>query len=228
MQAKVLIVEDDAEIADLIRLYLEKDGMTVIVAPDAETGLESFSSNTPDIVLLDINLPGIDGYEFLRGLRRTRSTPVLIVSAREEDTDIILGLGLGADDFIVKPFAPKVLAARVQAQLRRSRMGPDGIIIRFGPFSLDAEALTLKKDENRIVAPTREIELLAFLARHPEKAFSAEELYEAVWGNAYGDTTTVAVHIQRLRKKIEADPSDPRYLLTVPRHGYRFNAGEGP
>ncbi len=228
MQAKVLIVEDDVEIADLIRLYLEKDGMTVILAPDAETGLESFSSDAPDIVLLDINLPGIDGYEFLRGLRRTRSTPVLIVSAREEDADIILGLGLGADDFIVKPFAPKVLAARVQAQLRRSRMGPDGILIRFGPFSLDAEALTLKKDGERMIVPTREIELLAFLARHPEKAFSAEELYEAVWGNAYGDTTTVAVHIQRLRKKIEADPSDPRFLLTVPRHGYRFDAGEGP
>ena len=227
MQFKALIIEDDPAIADLIRLYLRNDGMCARIALNAEEGLRSLQRESADIVLLDINLPGMNGFDLLKELRRTSTVPVLIVSAREEDADMVLGFGLGADDFIVKPFSPRVLVARVRAHLRRVQIESADRIVSFGPFTLDIDAMTLKKDGGRITLPAREMDLLVFLISHPDKAYRSEELYAEVWGNAYGDITTVAVHIQRLRKKIESDPRNPLYLRTVPGRGYQFYAEGG-
>ena len=222
MQFKALVIEDDPAIADLIRLYLRNDGINASVEADAEAGLAFLKKEAADVVLLDLNLPGMSGFEFLKSLRATSTVPVLIVSAREEDSDMVLGFGLGADDFIVKPFSPRVLVARVRAHLRRAQITAGDRIVQFGPFALNLDSMTLKKGDERIPLPTREMDLLAFLAGHAGRAYRSEELYSEVWGNPYGDVTTVAVHIQRIRKKIEPDSSEPAYLRTVHGKGYRF------
>jgi DNA-binding response OmpR family regulator len=223
MQFKALVIEDDPAIADLIRLYLRNDGINARVEADAEAGLAFLAGEAVDVVLLDLNLPGMNGFEFLQSLRKASSVPVLIVSAREEDADMVLGFGLGADDFIVKPFSPRVLVARVRAHLRRVQIAAGDRIVSFGPFTLNLDAMILKRGDERIPLPTREMDLLAFLAGHPGKAYRSEELYSEVWGNPYGDITTVAVHIQRIRKKMEPDSKAPVYLRTVHGRGYQFS-----
>ena len=224
MQAKILIIEDVREMADLIKLYLQKEGMEATLCETGEDGLVAFEKDRFDLVVLDINLPGIDGFEFLQRLRRTSAVPVMIVSARDADEDMILGLGIGADEFVTKPFSPKVLVARARAILRRAtdmRANPNSI--RFGEFVLDIDGFLLKKGGEKVPLSSKEFEVLAFLATHPNKAMSAETIYAEVWKNQYGDVTAVAVYIQRLRKKIEDDPSAPIFIETVHGMGYRFN-----
>ena len=179
-----------------------------------------------DLITLDINLPGMDGFEFLQNLRHLSDIPVLILSAREGDEDIVLGLGLGADEFVNKPFAPKVLVARIRALLRRFRSDQDHSSIQtivFDPFVLSPEGYHLEKNGERIILSTKEFEVLRFLVQNPGTAFSPDDIYQAVWGQEFGDISTVGVYIQRIRKKIENDPSNPEYILTIHGRGYLFD-----
>ncbi len=224
MQARVLIIEDVKEMADLIRLYLQKEGMESAICETGEEGLAAFGSNRFDLVMLDINLPGMDGFEFLQRLRKVSAVPVMIVSARDADEDMILGLGIGADEFITKPFSPKVLVARVRAMLRRATdMKASANSVKFGDYVLDIDGYLLKRGGEKVPLSSKEFEVLSFLATHPGKAMTPETIYSEVWRNQYGDITAVAVYIQRLRKKIEKEPSTPVFIETVHGMGYRFN-----
>jgi two-component system response regulator RegX3 len=222
MRARILIIEDEPKIAELIALYLKKEGIETVHAASGEEGLEQLDQSVPDLVILDINLPGMDGFEVLQEIRRRESLPVVIVSARQEDEDMIMGFGVGADDYVSKPFSPKVLAARVRAHLKRQQRidSSDVRQVSFGPYLLDMDNLWLKKNGERLVLPPKEMSLLMVLAEAPGKPFKQEELYERVWNNNYGDLTTVSVHIQRLRKRLEEDPATPRYLKTSYGSGY--------
>jgi two-component system response regulator RegX3 len=221
--ARVLVVEDDPAIAELIATYLGRDGAIADTASSAEEATAKTDLVPFDLVLLDLGLPGADGFDFLRRFRGRSLAPVIIVSARESDEDKVAGLGLGADDFVSKPFSPRVLMARVRAQLRRvsyASPGPERLF--FGPYVLDFEGRILDKAGERVPLSKREFELLAFLARNEGRSFGPEELFTAVWGLEHGDLSTVAVHVQRVRRKIEADPAAPRFIQTVPGSGYRF------
>jgi DNA-binding response OmpR family regulator len=226
MKARILVIEDMKEMGELIRLYLEKEGAEALLAETAEQGLEIFSNTQPDLIILDINLPGIDGFEFLHRLRRESNVPVMIVSARDSDEDLILGLGIGADEFVTKPFSPKVLTARVRAMLRRAAdLRPSSRSIRFGEFTLDLDGCLLWKGKQRLPLSSREFDVLAFLASQPGKTLSPQTIYEQVWKNQYGDVTAVGVYVQRLRRKLEQDPARPAIIETVHGMGYRFNPG---
>jgi two-component system response regulator RegX3 len=230
MQGRILIIEDEKELADLVSLYLSRDGFEAQTAESAEDGLAIVEEWSPELVILDINLPGMDGFEFLQRFRRDRSAPVLVVSARSGDEDQISALGGGADEYISKPFSPKVLVAKVRALMRRIRDFDDAEtanVFSFGPFSLDYDACILKKGEQKIPLSAKEFSCLAFLTGHPGKPLSPETIYAGVWKNNYGDLTSVAVYIQRLRKKIEEDPANPVYIETVRGMGYRFNPADG-
>lgn len=206
-------------------LYLEREGMRWEAVATAEDALERMAKREYDLIVLDINLPGMDGFEFLRQIRRTRTVPVVVVSSRTSDEDLVRGLGVGADEFVVKPFSPKVLVARVSAHLRRARHGDTSppVVFGFGGFTYDVEACMLAKGGTRVPMAAREIDLLGCLLRASPKTVSVEELYRTVWGNKFGERGTVAVHVQRVRQKIEADPSEPRFILNVYGKGYLFN-----
>jgi DNA-binding response OmpR family regulator len=225
MKAKVLVVEDVREMAELIRLYLGREGIETELCETAEQALETLARFPFDLIVLDLNLPGMDGFEFLHEVRSRRELPVLIVSARDADEDIVAGLGIGADDYVTKPFSPKVLAARVRAHLRRSSGAFPAAQnqLRFGPFTLNLDAYLLRKEGTRIHLSAREFEVLAFLAAAAGKALAPEAIYRGVWKNEYGDLTVVAVYVQRLRRKIEDDPQNPLYIETVHGVGYRLN-----
>ncbi len=289
MNARVLVVEDVKELAELVALYLSREGLAVQTAESAEEALPLLASFDPDLVLLDINLPGMDGFAFLEhihgkggtaapppeeaaaagapvpdapppaeaaatgapapdalppALRRPR---VLIVSARDADEDIIRGLGYGADEFVTKPFSPRVLVARVSALLRREEElreraaghpvekghtgagdSPPRESISFGPFVLDLRSCILFKGRERIRLSAREFDVLEYLVRHEGKPCTPQDIYTDVWQNAYGDITAVAVYIQRLRRKMEDDASQPRWIETIHGMGYRFAREEGP
>ncbi len=226
MTARVLIVEDDSDIADLVAMYLRQDGIDAPIAPDGESAVEQFTAGGWDLVVLDINLPGMDGYEVLERLKRESAVPVLILSARRDDADVIHGLGIGADDYVTKPFSPKVLVARIRARLRRARESLGDGTLRFGSFHLDLDNYVLKQNGKRVSLAPKEYDLLAFLVRRAGKPTSPEDIYAEVWGNAYGEIATVAVHIQRLRKKLGEDPTNPRFVQTVHGYGYTFNPEE--
>ncbi len=225
VEAQVLIIEDEEEIGELISVYLRKEGIETVHVMNGEKGLEALESQPFDLVVLDINLPGIDGFEFLQRIRKTKELPVIIVSARNADEDLILGLGIGADDFVTKPFSPKVLAARVRAHLRRffREQKTEPKTLRFGRYELDLEGHILKKDGVRIALPPKEFDVLRLLISGRGTSMSPEQIYEKVWGMKYGEIATVAIHIQRLRKRIEDDPSHPRFIETIKGYGYRFN-----
>lgn len=227
----VLVVEDDGDIAGLIEAYLDRSGIGTDLVSSAEEAERLLLSRRYDLVLLDLSLPGMDGLAFLSRLRSGSQIPVIIVSARDSDEERVRALGLGADDFVPKPFSPRVLAARVAAQLRREALlsashEDSGYRIRFGDCILDRASRTLTKDGSPVQLTRREYELLDFLAGKPGIAYTAEELFRRVWGKEYGDLSTVAVHIQRLRRKIEEDTALPRHILTSPGLGYRFETGE--
>jgi two-component system response regulator RegX3 len=227
MQGKILIIEDEKELSGLVSIYLGKEGFEVQTVESAEDGFSLLETWKPELVILDINLPGMDGFEFLQQFRRNHSIPVMIVSARDSDEDLIAGLGSGADEFVTKPFSPRVLAARVRALFRRVRNidGTDADRLRrFGPFTLDNDSCLLKKNGQKIALSAKEYGCLAFLCENSGKPLSPETIYAGVWKNNFGDLTTVGVYIQRLRKKIEEDPANPVYVETLHGMGYRFNA----
>ncbi len=223
----ILIVEDDGDIAAIERDYLTLNGYQVAIASDGIAGLEQGRSKAFDLILLDVMLPGMDGFDVCRKLRETTDIPILMVTARREDIDKIRGLGLGADDYIEKPFSPSVLVARVRAHLARyerlTGLQDHRAELRVGGIRLNTETRRVYVEGREVTLKNKEYELLLFLMLHLDRVFSREELYESVWGlDAMGDNATVAVHINRIRDKIEQDPSDPQYIQTVWGAGYRF------
>lgn len=237
---KILIVDDDEDIAELISLYLIKECYATLTAADGENALAAFQRENPDLVLLDIMLPGIDGYEVLREIRKKAKTPVIMLSAKGEVFDKVLGLELGADDYIIKPFDSKELVARVKAVLRRTTPEPatektevktampspvpDDKEVHFPGLDVSIRNYTVFYDNEKVEMPPKELELLFFLASHPNQVFSREQLLDHIWGYEYiGDTRTVDVHIKRLREKIK-DHGDWK-LSTVWGVGYKFETG---
>lgn len=225
---KILIIEDDVAIAEIERDYLELDGFAVEIAADGNVGLERGLSGEHSLILLDLMLPGMDGFSICRALREQIDVPILMVTARQEDIDKIRGLGLGADDYIEKPFSPSVLVARVKAHLARYRRltGSERTSgeIQIGGIRLNEETHRVYVDGREVELTNKEYELLLFFMLNVDVVFSREQLYERIWGwDAMGDSATVAVHINRLRKKIEQDPASPRYIVSVWGAGYRFN-----
>jgi DNA-binding response OmpR family regulator len=225
--ARVLVVDDDPTVAEVVVRYLEREGYAVACARDGHAALKEARSHLPDLVVLDLMLPGIDGLEVYRRLRALAPVPVIMLTARGDENDRVAGLELGADDYVSKPFSPRELTARVRSVLRRADGWlPDGGLgaIEVDDVTIDIEAREVRVDGDRVALTAREFDLLAFLARHPRRVFRREELLEHVWGYTYGDTSTVTVHIRRLREKIERDPSNPRHLSTVWGVGYRFDS----
>jgi DNA-binding response OmpR family regulator len=224
--ARVLIVEDDPTVAEVVARYLEREGYQVDTVADGAIGLDRALRNPPDLVVLDLMLPSMGGLEVCRRLRAEAPVPVIMLTARGEEADRIAGLELGADDYVAKPFSPRELTARVKAVLRRAS-GPlafhqEPAVLRAGTLQVDTIAHEAHLSGELVALTAKEFDLLAHLMRNPRRAFRREELLDDVWGFSYGDTSTVTVHIRRLREKIEADPSNPRYVCTVWGVGYRF------
>lgn len=230
MEKTILIVDDEAPIVDILRINLKKNGYRVLEAYDGEAAVRIALEEDPDLILLDVMLPKMDGFTVCRKLRERINTPILMITAREEEEDKVLGLAIGADDYITKPFSIKELLARVQANLRRGAKeftyidGDEAdTCIKQGELTLNIERLEVKKNGKIVELTLREFELLKFLAMQPEKIYSREALMEKVWGYDYlGDLRTVDVTVRRLREKIEDDPSEPRYVITKRSMGYYF------
>ncbi|ABO50370.1 two component transcriptional regulator, winged helix family [Desulforamulus reducens MI-1] len=232
MLKKILIVEDDLGIRELLRLYLSKHGYQVVMAQDGIRALEIYELEQPDLILLDILLPGVDGYSVCQELRKYSNVPIIFISCKKDSKDIIEGLELGADDFITKPFDPDVLMARVQASLRRapifrriasSRKIVNRQVIKYGNLEIDMANFEVRLDGNLVTLSAKELQLLIFLVQHPNQIFSTEQLYLKVWGlDSIGDNRTVMVHISNIRKKIESNPSQPERILNIRGIGYKF------
>ena len=223
----IMVIEDVKEMSSLIAMYLSKSDMKPVTFSNAEDALKSLDQGTiPDLVLLDLNLPGMSGFQFLETFRKDykENIPVVIVSARDADEDIISGLGYGADEFVTKPFSPRVLVARVQANLRRQVIANTKAeeTIIFGDYALLLNSCVLKRGDKKIPLSTKEYEVLEFLVKHANETFTPETIFDNVWKVQFGDITAVAVYIQRLRKKIEKDPLNPEFIQTVFRQGYCF------
>jgi DNA-binding response OmpR family regulator len=230
---RILVVDDDPTVADVVARYLLRDGHDVECVADGRVALARARESPPDLVVLDLMLPGMNGLEVCRRLRETSPVPVVMLTALGEETDRLVGLETGADDYVTKPFSPRELALRVRSVLRRARgaVSPpspsDAGIIEDGGLVVDvgAHAVTLRGTELALTA--REFDLLAFLMRHPRQAFTRDQLLERVWGWSFGDSSTVTVHVRRLREKIEADPTAPRRIVTVWGIGYRYEPAAG-
>lgn len=235
MGTKILIVEDEEEIAMLEKDYLEINGFETLVETDGEKAVELALTGTFDLILLDLMLPGKNGYDICREIRNKIDIPILMVTARTESIDKVLGLGIGADDYIPKPFDPAELVARVKSHLSRyerltkgyrpqENEGEERDIIRIGNIEILTRSWKVYRDGEEIKFPNREFELLKFLAMNPNIVFSKEELFEKIWGYDYvGDSVTVTVHINRIREKIEEDSKNPKIIETVWGAGYRLN-----
>lgn len=226
---RILIIEDDEAIAAIEQAYLRRAGYDPAIAYDGKEGLREALDGGYDLILLDVMLPGIDGFTILRQIRQEQDIPVLLVTALGEDADKIKGFGLGADDFIEKPFSPRVLVARVKAklarygELTRAKETPQAKPLRFGSLVIDPRSHEVSKCGTPVTLTNKEYELLLFLARHPSAVYGKDELYDRIWGqDAMGDTATVAVHINRLREKLEDDPAHPAHLVTVRGAGYKW------
>jgi DNA-binding response OmpR family regulator len=225
---RVLVVEDDRTVAEVVTRYLEHEGFVVESVGDGSEALARADVQLPDLVVLDIMLPGLDGLEVCRRLRSRAPIPVVMLTARGGEEDRVLGLELGADDYVSKPFSPRELTARVKAVLRRAG-SPLGEVdnaetVEYDGLQIDFGAREARVRGELATLTAREFELLAFLVRRPRQVFRRDELLEHVWGYTYGDTSTVTVHIRRLREKIEDDPSTPRRITTVWGVGYRFDS----
>ncbi|MCA0754125.1 response regulator transcription factor [Paenibacillus sp. N4] len=224
----ILIIEDEKAIAELERDYLESHGYTVHIEGRGDTGLQKALGGGYDLIILDLMLPKVDGFEICRQIRQSINIPVLMVTAKKEDIDKIRGLGLGADDYMTKPFSPSELVARVKAHLARyerltSERIERGDQIRIRGLCIDKPSRRVQIHEREAALTSKEYELLLLLASHPNRVFEKEELFERIWGlDSNGDAATVTVHIRRLREKIEHDPSKPQYIETVWGVGYRF------
>ena len=225
MQYKILIVDDDANICELLRLYLEKDGFDTVVANDGEQAVEYASKYSPDLILLDIMLPKLDGWQVCREIRKTSETPIIILTAKGETFDKILGLELGADDYVSKPFDTKEVIARIKAVLRRTNDSDKGSQIsevRYDKLRINLTNYELEVNGVKIDTPPKELELIYHLASNPNRVYTRDQLLDEVWGfDYYGDSRTVDVHVKRLREKLE-NVSDEWSLKTVWGVGYKF------
>lgn len=225
---KILVADDDKNICELLRLYLAKEGYTVQLAYDGTAALAEFERSKPDMVLLDVMMPGMDGWEVCRKIRAAGQTPIIMLTAKGETYDKVLGLELGADDYIVKPFEPKEVVARIKAVLRRcaARAEEDKGVYDFPDLHLDMNRYELKVKGKVVEAPPKELELLACLASHPNRVYTRDQLLDEVWGfEYYGDSRTIDVHVKRLREKLEG-ASDAWNLKTVWGVGYKFEVRE--
>ena len=234
----ILVVDDEPSICEVVSLYLQRAGYTVQVANDGRSALQLLTAALPDLLILDVMLPGVDGLEITRRLRSVGSTPVILLTARREEADRILGLELGADDYVVKPFSPQELVSRVRAVLRRTQGAerpPDSSPeqepgpLAFEGIAIDGRTRLAHVNGQAVTLTAKEFDLLWFLARHPQQVFNRDQLLAEVWGETqYIDASTVTVHVRRLREKLEADPAAPRFIQTVWGVGYRFNAEPRP
>ncbi len=220
----VLVVDDEPIVREVVVSYLQREGYRTLEAADGDRARALLESESPSLVVLDVMLPGVDGLELCRWIRARSELPVIMLTARGEETDRIVGLELGADDYVTKPFSPRELTARVRTVLRRSsREAPTAERLTFDSLSIDSRTREVKRDGADLALTAKEFDLLWFLARHPRQVFSRDHLMDRVWGYESAlDTGTVTVHVRRLREKIEDDPSQPRFLQTVWGVGYRF------
>ena len=228
MVATVLVAEDDPTVSGVLQAYLVQAGFNAIVCAEGPTALAEWTRRRPDVVILDVMLPGMSGLDVLRRRRADDDgAAVMILSALGDEDDRLLGLDLGADDYMVKPFSPREAVGRVQAMLRRTeRLGSQALVPRrltTRGLDLDLSARRVVVDDHQIGLTPREFDLLAYLMAHPGQAFTKEQLLRRVWGWDFGDTSTVTVHVRRLREKIETDPSDPKLVVTARGAGYRFD-----
>ncbi|MCQ4727365.1 response regulator YycF [Anaerotignum faecicola] len=226
---KVLVVDDEKNIVDIIKFNLKKEGYDVVTAADGQEAILKAYTENPDLILLDIMMPNVDGYEACRKIREKYDTPIIMLTARAEEVDKVLGFELGADDYVTKPFGVRELMARVKANLRKKAAAPKTgerqgeNILSFNGLTIDVDLYEVKKDGETVSLTIREYELLKFLATQKNQVFSRELLLEKVWGyEYYGDVRTVDVTVRRLREKVEADPSSPKYIMTKRGVGYYF------
>lgn len=223
---RVLIIDDEKELADILEVYLKNEDYIVQKAHDGREALTKFASFKPDLVLLDIRLPEVDGMDICKAIRITSNIPILMLSARSGDMDKVLGLGFGADDYVTKPFSTNELIARIKAHLRRYKNSSEiynKSVLQYGELQIDSMSykVTLKGQVVNLTA--KEFELLNFLASHPNQVFTKEQLFDQVWGfEEFGDLNTITVHIRKIREKIERNASEPEYIKTVWSVGYRF------
>ncbi|MEK5497391.1 response regulator [Bacillus sp. FSL M8-0077] len=227
VQSKVLIIDDEKEILELIHTVLTREGIDqVLTASTARDGLSLFHQEQPDLIILDIMLPDGEGYDICKQIRDVSHVPIIFLSAKGEESDKIVGLAIGGDDYITKPFSPKEVAYRVKAQLRRSsylQPSQEEPVIKKGPFELNEQQAELTKNGAAIELTPKELMLMTYFLQHPNRVISKETLYQTVWGeDFFGSDNTVMVHIRRLREKIEHSPSTPEFLVTVKGLGYKF------
>ncbi|GIG57189.1 DNA-binding response regulator [Longispora fulva] len=225
---RVLVVDDDPTVSDVVRRYLERAGIEVTLAPDGSTGLAAAKRIRPDLVVLDLMLPGMDGIEVARRLRRDGDVPIVMLTALGEESDRILGLTTGADDYVTKPFSPRELVLRVQSVLRRT--SPTEVLpetLTHDTLVVDVAGREARLDGKELPLTVREFDLLVFLMRNPGRAYRRSELLESVWGWTFGDQSTVTVHVRRLREKIEYDAAEPVLIQTVWGVGYRWGPANG-
>lgn len=232
---KILIIEDEQDIARIIRDYINKNGYEAIIANYGKDALHLIELLSPEFIILDIMLPDIDGIELCRQIRERNNTPILILSARGSDTDKVLGLGFGADDYMTKPFSLTELLARIKSNLRRvesmtsipTNLPDNEDILHIGNITIDKKGYKVTKENKEVSLSAKELELLFFLSKHRNQVFSKSQLLDAVWGyTAYGDESTITVYIRRIREKLEDDPSNPLYIKTVWGIGYKFSFDE--
>ena len=220
---RILIVDDEPKIVRLVRDYLEHAGFAVTVARDGREALMRARTDPPDLVVLDLGLPGLDGLDVTRSLRRDSSVPIIMLTARDDETDKVLGLELGADDYVTKPFSPRELVARVRAVLRRQASDSSGELLRAGDLVLDLPRLRATVDQRVVSLTATEFQLLATMARQPGRVFTRSQLLDAIHGVAFESyERAIDAHVKNIRRKLEADPRSPRYLLTVYGVGYRL------
>jgi len=224
MKTKILIVDDDPNIRQLVNLYLEKEGFEVLMADRGDTALEQFRKGTPDLILLDLMLPGMDGWQVCRAIRQISNIPIIMLSAKDETFDKVLGLELGADDYVTKPFEGKELVARVKAVLRRAGTGEtEKDTLSFPGLTISQEKYEVHFQGKVVEMPPKELEVLYFLAAHQNRVFTREQLLEQVWGfDFFGDSRTVDVHIKRLREKLQGSEALGWQIRTVWGVGYKF------
>lgn len=225
--AKILVVDDEPNIREVVGLYLRQDGHAVVVAADGEEALRLYRQARPDLVVLDLMLPGLSGLEVCRRIQGERRVPLIMLTAKGEEEDRIVGLGVGADDYVVKPFSSRELVARVAAVLRRvneASAGPaNGEVLSFGELQIDPNTRIVTVQGDPVTLTAREFDLFHHMASSPGRVFTRDQLMESVWGYTFAaETSTVTVHVRRLREKVEADPAHPRRLLTAWGVGYRF------
>ncbi len=225
---RIMVVEDEESIRDAVGFMLRKEGFDVVAAADGHTALDSFGREGADLILLDLMLPGISGTEVCRTIRQSSQVPIIMLTAKDSEVDKVVGLELGADDYVTKPFSTRELTARIKAVLRRGAPGESAAnsdtIIAAGPVRIDIDRHVVTVDGEEVNLPLKEFDLLSLLVRNVGRVLTRGQLIDRVWGSDYvGDTKTLDVHIKRLRSKVEPDPGNPRYLLTVRGLGYKFD-----